>query len=314
MAATTTTFLASELLRSAYGPWASPLFYNEFFLPLFPKSGPKGGDAYRFKIAITGNGSATTFSEGDALGASGQVTWIQAVAPWTYFRSIVQISGHAEDAVRDTDQGAEQRDYEFMNATLALRDLQNTTYMADAATGLLGIVDDDTTALYGISRTTYTALQSAVTAVGGALALSNLQDMYEALRDNDRGAKPGELLILSPLNQITNYVNLATQVSTGTTVSLLRKDASRPGGVDYGYLESGLSFCGVPWVGIPDFVDTEIAFICTSPGCWEFVEHRLFRADLMAKTDDSETWQLSCAAALICRKTRQCGKLETVDA
>ncbi len=312
MAATTTTLLASELQR-LYGPAAYSIFYNDRFLPLFQQVGPRGGDSYRFRVETGGNGSAATFSEGDALGVAGQVTWQQAVAPWTYFRSIVQITGHSEDSAMGTEQGPEQLDYEMTNGAKALRDLMNTTYMADAATGLLGIVDDDTTAYYGLSRATYTTLQSEVNAVGGVLTLAQLQDLYEELRDNERGARPQ--LILSPFNQITNYVNLQLQVGTSTNISIFRKDAGNGvSGIDYGYLESGITFCGIPWLGMPDMTDTEIVFLDTSPGNWEYVEHRPFRVTEMAKTDDSTTFQLSAAAALICRAPRQQGKLETVTA
>ncbi len=311
MAATTTTLLASELQR-IYGPMASPVFYNDYFAPLFPVT-RGAGDSYRFPIAVTGNGSASTFTEGAALGVSGQVGWVQASAPWTYFRVIPQITGHARDAAMGTALGPMQLAYEMQAAALALRDLVNTTLMADAATGILGIVDDDTTAYYGLSRATYTQLQSEVNAVGGVLTLAQLQDLWEELRDNDRGARPS--LILSPYNQITNYVNLQLQVGTSTNVSLFRKDAGAgASGVDYGYLESGITFNGIPWVGIPDFVDTEIAMLDMSPGHWELAVIRDFTVDDMAKTDDSNTFQLSYGCALICRAPRKQGKLETVTA
>lgn len=312
MAASTGTLLASELQR-LYGPAALSIFYNDRFLPLFPVEGPRGGDSYRFRVETSGNNSAATYSEGDALPVAGQVGWQQASFAWTYFRSVVQITGHAQDSAQGTDQGPEQLDYEMMTGAKALRDLMNTTFMADSATGILGIVDNATTAYGGLSRATYTALQSSVTTVGGALTLPVLNDLYEFLRDNERGARPG--LILSPVNQITNYVQLQLQVSTNTNVSLFRKDAGAgASGVDYGYLESGVSFCGIPWLGIPDMVDTEIVMMDVSPGNWSLIEHRPFRVDEMAKTDDSMTFQLSASAALVCRAPRQQGKLETVTA
>jgi hypothetical protein len=289
---------------------ATPLFYNEYFTPHIPRiPGVRGGDSFRFPVAVTGNGSAATFTEGAALPVSGQVTWVQASAAWTYFRSVVKLTGHSEDSAQGTDNGPQQQDYEFTNGTLALKDLVNTTLLADAATGLLGIVDDDTTAYYGLSRATYTGLQAYVSAVGGALTLAEMLNMYEGVRDNDRGGLPK--IVFSGFNQITNYYSLGAAVGANNVSA---RDVGQPSGVDYGYRESAVSFCGVPWVGIPDFVDTEIVMLDTAPGNWGLAVHREFRVDEMAKEDDSRTFQLSYACALICPQPQKQGKLETVNA
>lgn len=313
MPATTTTQLASELQR-IYAPMATPLFYNEQFLAHFPRMpGIQGGDSFRFPIAVTGNGSAATFTEGAAVGVSGQVTWIQASAAWTYFRSIVQITGHAKDSANGTQNGPMQVDYEFTNGALAVRDLTNTTLLADAATGILGIVDDDTTNFYGIDRAVYTGLQSVVTTVGGALAHTHLYDLYEFLSDNDRGAVlgMGRGMVMSGFNQQTNYTSLGVPVGAN---NISRRDVSGPSGYDIGYNPTAVGFNGMPWVSVPDFVDTEIAMLDTSPGYWGLAVHRDFTVDELSKDDDSQTFQLSTALALICKQPEKQGKLETVTA
>ena len=316
MAANLSTLNLDDLAFNMQQEYSSVVYRNDgLFLGLFQAGGLRSGESFRFPIKVSGNGSATTYSEGAALGVAGNGTTVTAVVPWSYFRCIVNVTGHARDAARGNPAAEAAIADEFADATKALIALNATTFMADSAVGVLGLVDDTSTNLHGLSRTTYAGLVSHVEPGGSAaLTLAMMQNTYEALRDNSRGAVP--TLIIGPVNQVTNYINVAPQQAGGGTtpinVNVWNLDGSRA--IDLGANWNAIKFNGIPFLGIPDMVDTEIVFLNTRPSAWEFVMNREITLEQYAKVDDSETFVVSNACALACKQPHIQGKIEALTA
>ena len=317
MAATISSLGLATIAPLIEQQFNSVVFRNEGkeFFGLFPNIGLRGGNTYDFPIKVTGNGSAATFTEGTALPVAGQGTTVLAQSAYTHYRSVANVTGHAMDAARGLPLANAAIADELTDARLAVQDLLTNTLYADAATGLLGLVDDSTTNLHGLSRATYTALTSHVEAGGSAaLSLAMMQNTWEAVRDNDRAGKPS--IILMAVSMVTNYLNIAPQQASGGTTPINVNQWQLDGGraYDLGADWNNVRFNGIPIVGLPDFVDTEVVFLDLAPGNWEYVEHRPFTIEQYAKVDDSETYVVSYSSTLALRKPRQQGKIEAVTA
>lgn len=311
MSVTPSTLIASELQRRYEAKFITPLFKNsdEYFLGYFPNRGLVGGDALRIPIAVTESGAAEIYSVGDPLPAAGHLNWVQAVFAWQYFRITVEIHGHSKDDAVGTDLGPMQLNSEMESKIATLVDLVQTTFMADSAVGLLGLIDDDTTAFGTLSRVTYTGLQGEVTAVGGALTRAGMENHLRDQRDNENVGRPG--LLMSRGNQISNYKNLVTGAA-GLAYNADVSGESRS--FDLGFPNEKVRFAGIPWVEVPDFVNTEIAFLDMRPQNSPYaVKHRDFTVRPHDSGRDSDLYEITFAMALATDHPEKHGKMETLN-
>lgn len=298
-------------------------FTNSAFLAGMRKIGMQdvramGDSAYRWKVQrSTGNSSVEVFTEGQAPLSAGSQSYVEAVQPWSYFRAIVSVTGHAMDFLGshylgEAVAGESALRGELPGAIAEIDDLVNTTLLGSGTTGLLNAIESTGT-YAGLARATYSDWQSYEEAgAGGALTIAMLENTHEALRDNDRGARTFSA-ILMPENQRTNY---ATLVGAGASTSLVRyiADGAAPK-LDAGYDDVGLSFHNIPIIGVPDMTDTEIAFITDAkadqPGeGWYFVTIRPIVEKELAVTDDTyKSIQISTGCTLAGRNPRKQGKV-----
>ncbi len=313
MSVTPSTLLASELQRRYEARFITPLFRNsdEYFLGYFPNRGMAGGDALRIPIAVTESGGAEIYSVGDPIPAAGHLNWVQAVFAWQYFRIPIEIHGHAKDDAVGTDLGPMQLNSEMEAKIATLVDLVQTTFMADSTVGLLGLIDDDTTAFGGLSRSVYTGLQGEVSAVGGALTLAALNNHLRDQRDNEHVGRPG--LLMSRGNQINYYKLLLPGTGAGAEHNASVHDTERA--FDMGFPNEKVRFAGTPWAEVPDFVNTEIAFLDMRPQNVPYVvKHREFQVRPHDSGRDSDLYEVTFAMALATDHPEKHGKMETLTA
>lgn len=322
MAIATTTTLAN-VLRTVYEPILSDLVFGNdylFQLPgaadeptadehaakkprgIFEMIPSRGGTSYNWPVRQATT-AAAAYVEGQGAPAPGNNTYLMASLAYSagYFWRAVEISGHAVDALRDEGAIIEAIDREVRDAARAMQDLINTTFMG---TSHLQLAVDSAGTYAGIDRGVYSNWGSYESDVAGALTVAALADMVEALEDNDRGASHQDLVLLMPVNQVTNYSALAG-AGAGTPIVI------PPGGnLDLGF--SGFTFQGIPIYGIPDMTDTVI--VCMPKSTLKWVMHRPLKFELKATAGDSVRYLLTCALQMPVHRPDLCGKLTGVTA
>jgi len=312
---TTTQYGADVALQTAFeASFVDAVYRNNEFLgmsvngvPVFPAS-PLGGDisSFRWKVNSAGNTSAEVFTEGGTQPTPVAQTYVNAAVAAVYFRAMTRISGHVRDAINQgaAFTGLDVIEQEFALGFADIQDLVNTTLMGSTNSGLEVAIDSGST-YAGIARGSAAYWESTETALGGALTRAGLLNLHEAIRDNDKGGRPG--LLIGPHNQWTNYAQLAGEPgAANNSVRVM-------GSGNYDIAPSTASFMGLPFASVGDFTDTVIAMLDINAGQWALKIRRPFevRAD---QSGDDDVYQLSTASCLICRSPKRHGKLTGVTA
>lgn len=209
-------------------------------------SGSQG--SYKVRVKVTSN-AASVVSEGGALPAISPTTYQEASFSEVEHHSVYGLSGATLRGLGDNNLNSlNSENDEFRDAFEQVVDLVNTTAMADATTGLLGQIDDDTTNWGSIDRSVYTTLQSHVVAGGSAA-------MTEAMINNAfyTSRVPPHFsdteLIISGWTQVRRYGE-----------AIIGAADNQGGGIgDVGFAQH--RFATKPWVGLADFTASEVAFL-----------------------------------------------------
>lgn len=274
---------------------------------LFPVLPSRGGKNWNWPVLYDIE-DAETYSEGQGAPAPGSTTPLMASLAYSngYVQRSIEISGHAIDAARDEGEIVDMFSTEIAGAAERIVDLINVNALG-TGTASLGLGIDSAGTYAGLDRSTRTRWGSYEAAVSAALSRSALDDAVEALCDNDRGARIEDLLILCPVNQLTNHGALAGVASTTAMIPI-----NAPGGgkLDLGF--TGHSHQGIPMVGIPDMTNTEI-FIVHRPSIY-WVLHRPLRIEAKPSEGDSMKWLLTCSIIPVVHRPHLCGKLTGVTA
>jgi hypothetical protein len=297
MAGTTTTL--STAIREAQAPgFEEEVFRNNSLFRWFPPMTPSPGDTnFRWKVNSSGNASVGTFSEGDSLPAAGNQTYVNAAVPYNFFSFTVEITDHLRAALKSRWFDAISNELTLGRGDLI--DLMTTTAMS--GTNGLETAVDSTTTYAGIARGSAGYWESTETAVSGPIAHTDLLDLLEGIRDNDKGGTPG--LWLMPLNQGTNIYNL----TGGPGVQNIGDSDKAPGFLNQ-------SFAGIPMVQLPDWTNTVIMCLDMSPGKWEHAEHIPFSVFEVARTGYADLLLVEQASILIDKRPKRDGKLTGVTA
>jgi hypothetical protein len=292
-----TTSTLSTAIREAYAPgFELTVYRNRGLLPLFAPPIDSGGDtAYRWKINTTGNNSVEIYSEGQGQLAPGNQAYVNAAVDYLAFRFMTQITGHLRAALRSRWFNAIEEEQSLGMEDMI--DLINTTYMASTY-GLEAAIAA-TGSYAGLTRGSITYFESAVTAVNDSLALSDIQDMLEGLKDNERGVTPD--LLLGPVNQETNIYRLAPEAGMRTT----------------GYENPLPNFQGQRVAGMTpaflgDWTDTVLCYLRRSDV--KVIQHQPFMVKEMAPSGDSDVMQNSYMGIIVHVNPKLAGKNTGVTA
>lgn len=322
MAVSTTTTLAS-VIANVYnkGRLANLTFVNDYMVQLpgaadeggqdkkprglFPIYPSRGGSAYRWTVQ-TGGPTAREYNEGQAPPAPGNNTYVEASLAYStgYFDVAVELTGHAIDALKDEGAIIEEVDKIILDATRSLQDAINVKALGATDWGLQLAIDAAGT-YAGLARGTYTTWVAGEVAVGGAQSRAALRDGVEYLTDNDIGARHQDLIILEPVNQVSNYHALG--LSTAHPVQMAVQGGAP---LDLGF--TGESFEGIPIYGIPDLTDTVIMILDRSKVYW--VMHRPPTLELKQTAGDSLSWYLTVCMILVVEDCSHSYKMTGVTA
>lgn len=293
-----TTTTGANAIREAYQPgFVEAVYRNNQLLGYFPAPEPAVGDTnVRWKVNSAGQ-TPEIFVEGQAQPVAGTQSYQNAAVAWNYYRAMLQTTGHARDALKSAWIAAVEEDMRLLVQDII--DLITTTTMS-GTNGLETMVDGGTT-YAGIARGSAAYWESTETAVSGILATSDLYDIDEAIRDNDKGGKPS--LILLPWNQNTNIYQLAGAPFVQT---------AGPSDKAVGMLNQ--TFNGSKILPLGDWTNTVIMFLDMSAGKWRHVVIRDFQVKEMAPSADSDIMQVSTGRILINKNPKFDGKLTDVTA
>lgn len=284
----------------------NPYLYN--MIAKVPATGAKGAE-----WTITYDGAeAVGFQEDDPLPAATQDDTIPAVQNAGYFRSILKVTGHAEDALRNGDLVTVAN---YMTAQMNAQILGLTKKVEDAllggtdtASGFVGLSDylNNTGSIAGIDRTTYPAAAAFVSSNSGtprALTMALMNTVANGMVQTRQG---GFNLVLGPINQVENFLALATGTGKPTVHNFNVTPAD--GGVialptGFGSSSNALvpmaRFRGAPVVALPGMATDRIWFIdWQTPSNIALEVVRNISVKELAPTNDNTCWQISVGLAL----------------
>jgi hypothetical protein len=298
---TTGTANGAVLISEVYGPGIVDAVYTNDWLStqiggrsIFPTKVWGGGTKANWLVRKAGNSSVTVFTEGEAQNAADAQSYAHAAVAWTYLRGMVQISGHALDAMRSNYASMSVVDSEIGGTSKDLGDLLCTSFLG--STYGLEVAIDNTTTYAGIARGSAAYFESTETDVSAKLAATDLLDLLETIRDNDKGGRPS--CWLAPLNQQTNMYNLSGVPSVTQVTDQDRAPAF-----------GNQSFGGLPIIAIGDMTDSLIVALDARPGQLDVAVIRPLQVKPMAPSGDSDIYQLSIGAALLVYSPKNSGKL-----
>jgi hypothetical protein len=302
-------------LTTSSGAWANLI--NEVLLPkvqstffannaLFGIWSPvphRGGDSVDWAISYgPSTDYSATYSEGDPAPNPNIETILKGTVSKQPFQVAASISKVALDYMADNKLGVS--DPVMMDLELKTKQLLNTVNTTLLAS--LESAVDSTGSYGGNALATYTALQSYESAVSGALTLSALEDMYEALIDNDRGVSPESIITLAPVNQGTNY----SRLSAGASNFPFNHSSGSP--IDGGRQISGMTFNARPFVLVPDMTDTVI--LMGDRDVVSIYETRPITIEEKSVTADELFFLITCNYQIVVHNTQKWGKLTAVTA
>jgi hypothetical protein len=287
------------------------VFRNSEFLPMFRVEQSGGNTTHSIPVIVAANDSAQVYTEDQLTPDAGYQQTIKAAADFKHIRVFARVTGHArrgEWAVRGSEAAPGLYGgmrVEHRKAMEDLVDLTNTTFLANATYGLVGIVDDDTTNYYDQSRSTYTALKSYVKTASAALSAALLDRLIMETYNAPYGGRI-QLMLMAPA-QARKY----SAIVHGKLAPLAATDVAGFSAVNalppYGSVQAAV---------VRDLSATVIVGMSGMDTSWYYLNHEPAPGGIDIKAMDSgsdaDLEQISTAGALICTQPNQQGKLETL--
>jgi len=310
---TAASSIADALKTQALSGVQESLFKNDEVLGNFGTPIPfTGGSTINIKHHYSGNASVSTYSEGDALGAAGSQSYITAQWPAAYYRAQIQITGHAEDQLRNGNMGAvfyDQIALEFTMAAEDLRDRVSTDCLGTGLTapiGIQGIVDSAGT-IAGLNKSTYSWFQSYETAgATTTVAIADLDGAAQNSSDADYAAQVDQ--IWTSWKQKNKLKGIMGQVGASGN-SYLQSPA---GPLNTAGITSDMFYGNIPIKPIRDL--TNSIFLGLTMSTFFLGMMRDWKVDPLAKTDDSSKYLLTGAWGLGNRNPKKNWKVTTLTA
>ncbi|MHC4179380.1 MAG: hypothetical protein ACYSWU_17850, partial [Planctomycetota bacterium] len=223
-----------------------------------------------------------------------------------HFQASAKVYGDVQAQAAGTDgtQIAINMQQKAIDACLKnLVDLMSTTFLTDLAAQV-----DETTALGdgSLTRSTY-SLASYEAAAGGALVLTDLEDMVEALQNVTYGvpgpARNEDLVFLCARNQLTNLSRLVG----GSTNYSMQWDAQNMASADAGRMFRTQRFEGIDILVVPDMTNTE--WYCVRKDSLKIFLHDPIKVVPKDVAEYADAWLATAGANLVVDNVRQAGKI-----
>lgn len=307
--------IAAALRTQAFAGVQEGIFYNNEVMTLFDRVPMTGGSTFNYKHHSAG-ATASTYVEGDALGSANTQTYATSQYQMTYYKRVIQITGHARDQLRNGSPGAAFFDQIALEAEYAMKeivDLASTDMLGTGLTtpvGLQGICDSAGT-LAGIDRSSATWFQAyEVDTAGSGLAMTDLDIVWGNVHDANY-ASPGINMILTSWTQVRIAKGLSTNWGSNNPYGLPNTtapvDFGQGMGIGAGRGNTGMFYSGAPIIAVRDLTSTVWLFLRRENV--RIAVQRGMTVDPLAKTDDSDKFLLTWAGAITADNPRYFAKL-----
>jgi hypothetical protein len=237
-----------------------------------------------FPIKYTEGVSGTSFSGFDTLPTSASDTRVNMTFEPKFYAENVALPLTELAANMTDNQVLDLAEIEMKSRAQDMANSIGTLFYGTGAgnsgkdfTGLEGIIDDGSnTASYGgLTRTTYTTLNSTVTASGGSLSLQKMSTMYNAISNGD--ITPTEIYttptifslyesLLSPMQRMNTTMTGKPGTTAGTGFTDLwykgmpvYKDRKCTSGVMYMINSDRLNFFALPFTPTPNYKKVQVS-------------------------------------------------------
>lgn len=308
----------TTLLKTTYIPILTDLTFTNSFLfrgpigaagdmegGLFPVY-PKGTFGRTAPIKTAGR-TAQNFVTGQPAPEAGRITYTSSTVVPEYIRGVLQIDNRVWDEIDGDNEVIGIIETETQDVVNSMQQMAHDIYLGSGGvagnTGLLSVFDD-TTDVFGVDRSTYTAHGSYVDDTTAALAYSDFPDMMRTLTDPDRAADENSMAIIAPSDQIDAYHDLAGPIAPAEAYKFVM-----PGGVlDLGFV--GAAFRGRPIIKAPELDDGTILFVDMRDG-W-FQQRRPMTVEYKSTRDDTQEWHFTMALEFFHGNPQRCGKRENL--
>jgi len=294
--ATTTTF--AEAIQTHFVPGMRKTFYEGTpLMNLIGVTPSEGGNSTDWKLNYSGN-TGYLYNEGDGAPAAGNLEYADMTVTPFSVQSTVQISGHAQDALKGGYFDAAMKEMEGGASAVMHKAEEKCVSLYEAA------VNDDTN-YAGKARATVHADSHVVAGGSAANSLANLSECYETLQLDPRGVvfnNPREWAILSSPEQATAYTEIASGIivtgdAEAAGANLPYNTAQTDAVMDAGRMKHTLEYNKIPWFSIPTLTNTLVTFTRLSDVLIE--EFRPLTISPLAKTDDTDKWLFTWRGNLV---------------
>jgi len=296
MAGVVTTVIADALKTQALTGVVDTTFRNDMTLGRFPQIPDTGGVTINVKVAYGSNTSVGRYNEGDAAGTPGAQSYATAQWPFTYYKCVVQFTGHARDQLNNGSPQAaffNQLAREFEYGMKDIIDLASTDALGTGLTSPIGIqgIADSAGTIAGLSRSTFTWWQSYETTYSTTVTLADLDASDRFSRDRSYGSKYDQVWAApKQIQKLRGAIGLAGQSNNSIRIM------SSNGGIDLAGNTSGVTYAGRPVVETVDLTDSVLIGIQSSDLFSSY--RRQMQVDLLGKTDDSDKYLITMAIGI----------------
>ncbi len=281
-------------------------FRNDEVLGRFRQVPDLGATGMNRKMLYGSNTSVGTYSEGDAAGIAGAQSYVTAIWPFTYYKAVVQITGHARDQLRNgapSHAFFDQFALEFTKGVADIRDKASTDALGTGLTAPVGIqgICDSAGTIAGLSRSTYTWFAAYEASSASTVTLADLDLAERSLTDAEYASSFDQWWTShKQIEKLRGAIGLA-----GATSNSVRIMSGGP--VNLSGVNDGVTLSGRPFIPIRNLTDSVFLAITSSELFIGF--RRQMTVDEMGKIDDSDKFLLTMAVGIGSDNPKHFGKL-----
>ena len=308
MAGITAASSIADALRSQAGPGVvDTTWRNNEVLQLFPVRPLTGGATYNRKMLYSFNSSVGSYNEGDAAGIAGSQSYVTAQWPVTYYKVVIQITGHAVDQLKNGNPTAaffNQLELEFTKGMADLVDKVSNDFLGTGTTapvGIQGIISSSGT-VAGLSRTTYTWFQAYQSSSATTIALADLDSAEFNSRDSDNASNFNEYW--TSWKQVNKYKGVVGQAGSAGNIFALPNPGAA---IDLPGVSTPMTIAGRPIRPIRDLTNSVWLGVQTDTLFTGL--QRDFTTVPLGRVDDSEKFMTTVALGAGCDNPRKNWKL-----
>lgn len=285
-------------------------FNSSFFDPdtaIFEHKDPPAGTQITKAYTYDVTDNTETYNFDDPMPTPNSSSQISAAFNKTHYQTAIRIFGVYEDYF--STSGGETGDLDYARETVELQTKAHIdNIVGDIISDLISQIDS--TGNYSDSardRATYNFASYEFDASAGALTQAMLEDMLEALLDDDRGGSIEDYTLVMPLNQKTNLSRLGFGSGAGYAIKTVPL-----GNMDSGRFKTLETWNGIPILTIPEMDNGTILMVNAS--LVKMYKTRDFTLKEKSEAADTTLMHLTSAWDVVVHNPKMHGKISNLAA